>query len=196
MRLDLDLPVGEELGDHRGEQMIVGFEDFHRRRSLQPRRQIGKPHAPGRRKTPRGEQNVRSGGLRGVDQVEQPVLVEIDIGIVDRDGMRRAARLPPNPRSRTNRRMRRSPLPPRSRPDAIFPSLRVRQAPRLPPASPARRRSGRRPAGWHRKRQARRANAPADGRDRAEFALVCRASPMAVQSALPERFRLRRLPSA
>ena len=46
MRLDLDLPVGEKLGDHCREQMIVGFENLDRRSSLQSRRQVGEPARP------------------------------------------------------------------------------------------------------------------------------------------------------
>ena len=64
MRLDLDLPVGEELGDDAGQQQIVGLEDFDRRRGLEPRGEVGKPDAPGRRKAPRREQEVRSGRPR------------------------------------------------------------------------------------------------------------------------------------
>ena len=53
MRLDLDLAVGEQLGDDAGEQQVVGFVDFDGRRCLQPRGEVGQPDAPGRRKPPR-----------------------------------------------------------------------------------------------------------------------------------------------
>ena len=51
MRLDLDLAVGEQLCDDAGEQEVVGLADLDRRRRLQPRRQVGKRHAPGRRES-------------------------------------------------------------------------------------------------------------------------------------------------
>ena len=62
MRLDLDLPVGEELGDDAGEQQIVGLADFDGRRRLQPRREVGQRHPPGGRKAPRRQQQMRAGG--------------------------------------------------------------------------------------------------------------------------------------
>ena len=52
MRFDLDLAVGEQLGDDAGKQQVVGLVDLDGRRRLQPRGKVGQrtPQAEGKRR--------------------------------------------------------------------------------------------------------------------------------------------------
>jgi hypothetical protein len=100
---DHQLPVTEQLDQHRAEERIVGRAERHRRGRAQPRREVRQRDPPGGDRPGRGQQQMPAPLLQVIVQVQEAEFVTEWLGRIEHPG-ERVVRLHRRQRARLERK--------------------------------------------------------------------------------------------